>query len=93
VKLGADLPNEDVARADLLATELLHATPLGVGIAAVAAGALTFFMCHGVCCVETTLLLGVFAGCIWEEAERVPTRQVDALPATLFSLNFVLENP
>jgi hypothetical protein len=30
----------------LLAAKTLHATPLAVGITPVAAGALTFFMCH-----------------------------------------------
>ena len=43
---GAQLPHEDIPAADLFAAESLHAAALGVGIAAVAAGTLTFLMCH-----------------------------------------------
>ena len=40
------LPNQDIAGDDLLAAEPLHAAALAVGITPVAAGALTFLMCH-----------------------------------------------
>jgi hypothetical protein len=46
MKTIADLPNEDIAGADLLAGEPLDAAALGLRIATVAAGTLTFFMCH-----------------------------------------------
>jgi hypothetical protein len=42
----ADLPNEDIAGHDALAAKPLHAAALSVGVAAIAAGPLTFFMCH-----------------------------------------------
>jgi hypothetical protein len=47
VELGAKLPHDDIAGDDLLAAVTLHAAALTVGIATVATGALTFFMCHG----------------------------------------------
>jgi hypothetical protein len=47
VELGAQLANDDVASDNFLAAETLDAAALTVGIATVAAGALTFFMCHG----------------------------------------------
>src|SRR3954471_7153995 len=47
VELGAQLTDDDVAGDDFFAAETLHAAALTVGIATVAAGALTFFMCHG----------------------------------------------
>src|SRR3989337_1800875 len=46
VEFGAKLPHQDVARDDLLSAETFDAAALAVRIAAVAAGALTFFMCH-----------------------------------------------
>ena len=48
VELGAKLAHEDVARDDLLAAVSFDAAPLAVRIATVAAGALTFLMCHGI---------------------------------------------
>src|SRR4051812_11130456 len=47
VELGAQLTDDDVAGDYFLAAETLDAAALTVGIATVAAGALTFFMCHG----------------------------------------------
>ena len=46
VELGASLANDDVARDDRLAGELLHAEALADGVAAVARRSLSFFMCH-----------------------------------------------
>jgi len=46
VENRAQLPNEDIPGADLLAAESLHTSTLGIGIPAVAAGSLTFLMCH-----------------------------------------------
>ena len=43
----AHLADQDVAGDDALAAESLDAPSLRLRIAAVAAGALTFFMCHG----------------------------------------------
>ncbi len=43
VKAGAALADDDVARNDVLATELLHAEALGIGIATVAGRAGAFF--------------------------------------------------
>jgi hypothetical protein len=42
----ADLADEDVTGDNALATEFFDSTSLGVGIATVAAGALSFFMGH-----------------------------------------------
>ena len=42
----AQLPHEDVSGPDLLAAKPLHAATLGIGIPTVAAGSLTFLMCH-----------------------------------------------
>jgi hypothetical protein len=42
----ADLSNENIARYDSLAAEALYPAALAVGIAAIAARALTFLMCH-----------------------------------------------
>ena len=47
VEAGAQLSDEDVSGDDLLAAEAFDAAALAIGIAAVAAGTLTFFMCHG----------------------------------------------
>ena len=47
MELGPHLANQDVAGDHFLATKFLDAPPLRVRIATVAAGALTFFMCHG----------------------------------------------
>src|SRR4051812_25770045 len=49
MELRSQLPDQDVARDDLLAAKPLHAPALTVRIATVAAGALTFFMCHDEC--------------------------------------------
>lgn len=46
VPFGPALPDQDIARSDGFTAKLLHATSLSVGIAAVAATALTFLMCH-----------------------------------------------
>src|SRR5262245_61333341 len=46
VELCTQLTDDDVAGDDLLAAVSLHTAALTVGIATVAAGALTFFMCH-----------------------------------------------
>ena len=46
MKLVAHLADEDVAGDDFFATVLFYAPILSVGIATVAARALTFFMCH-----------------------------------------------
>jgi hypothetical protein len=46
VVLSSSLANEDVSSSHLLATESLHAASLGVGVAAVPAGALSFLVCH-----------------------------------------------
>ena len=48
VPLGATLTNDDVAGDDDFATELFHAEALGVRIATVLDGALSFFMGHGI---------------------------------------------
>jgi hypothetical protein len=42
----AQLPHEDISGTDLLAAKPLHTATLGVGIPAIAAGPLTFLMCH-----------------------------------------------
>ena len=42
----AQLPHEDISGTDLLAAKPLHAATLGIGIPTVAAGSLTFLMCH-----------------------------------------------
>jgi hypothetical protein len=47
VELGAQLTDDDVAGDYFLAAETLDAAALTVGIATVAAGALTFFVRHG----------------------------------------------
>ena len=47
VKLVAYLPHEDIARADPLATKLLDAATLRVGVASVAARSLSFLVRHG----------------------------------------------
>jgi len=46
VKLGAALPNENVARPYHLTTELLQPEALGVGITAVAGAAACFLVCN-----------------------------------------------
>ena len=46
VPLGSDLTDQDVAWSHQLATKLLHAASLGVGIATVTGRSLTFFVCH-----------------------------------------------
>src|SRR5438128_333347 len=45
-ELGAALTHDDPTRANPLAGIYLHAQPLRIGIATVAAGALTLLMCH-----------------------------------------------
>src|SRR6476620_2714205 len=47
LELRAQLSHEDVAGDDLLAAISFDVASLAVGIATVAARALTFFMCHG----------------------------------------------
>src|SRR5262245_9342093 len=47
VELRPQLADDDVPGDDLLAAVTLHAAALAVRITTVAAGALTFFMCHG----------------------------------------------
>lgn len=42
----ANLPHEDISGTNLLAAKPLHAATLGIGIPTVAAGSLTFLMCH-----------------------------------------------
>src|SRR3972149_4087033 len=44
---GASLPKKDMSRPYCLAAKALYAATLGIRIATVAAGALTFFICHG----------------------------------------------
>ena len=46
MKLVAHLTDQDVASANLLATKLLDAAALTVRVPTVAAGTLSFFMCH-----------------------------------------------
>ena len=46
VENRAYLPHEDISGADLLAAKPLHSATLGIGIPTVAAGSLTFLMCH-----------------------------------------------
>jgi hypothetical protein len=46
VELSSSLPNQNVSSDYSLATKPLHTTSLSIGIATVAAGALTFLMCH-----------------------------------------------
>src|SRR3954447_532724 len=48
VEVGAALADQDLARVDGLAAEALHAEALSVGVAAVASGARSLFVCHGV---------------------------------------------
>ena len=47
MELGAQLTDDDVAGDNFFAAETFDAAALTVRIATVAAGALTFFMCHG----------------------------------------------
>ena len=47
LELCAELAYEDVAGDNLFAAVSFDAAPLAIGIPTVAAGALTFFMCHG----------------------------------------------
>src|SRR4051794_13216482 len=49
MELRTQLANEDITGDDLLAAKTLHATPLAIRITTVAAGALTFFVCHDAC--------------------------------------------
>ncbi len=46
VEVGAALADDDLARADDLAAEALHAEALRVGVATVAGGACALFVCH-----------------------------------------------
>ena len=46
VELCAHLADEDVARTYLFAAESLHAATLGIAVAPVSGGTLTFFVCH-----------------------------------------------
>jgi hypothetical protein len=46
VEAITNLSNEDISRHHPLATKLLHAPPLGIGITPVATGTLTFLMSH-----------------------------------------------
>ena len=46
VELRAHLADEDVARTYLFAAEPLHPAALGIAVAPVSAGTLTFFVCH-----------------------------------------------
>ena len=46
VEVGAALADDDLARVHVLAAEALHAEPLGVGVAAVAAGRRALLVCH-----------------------------------------------
>ena len=46
MELRADLADEDIARPNLLAAEPLYTAALGIRVASVSAGALSFFMCH-----------------------------------------------
>ena len=46
VPLGSALTDQDVAGPNLFATELLNATSLSVAVATVAAGSLSFLVCH-----------------------------------------------
>jgi len=48
MKDRANLPNEDIAGTNLFAAKTLYSPALAVRIAPVAAGALTFLMCHDV---------------------------------------------
>ena len=45
-KLVPYLANQNIAGADLFATEFLDASPLGVGVTTVTAGTLSLLMCH-----------------------------------------------
>jgi hypothetical protein len=42
----ADLPHDDISGTNLFAAKPLHTATLGIGIPTVAAGSLTFLMCH-----------------------------------------------
>src|SRR3954464_9661032 len=46
VPLGAALAHDDVAGANTLAAELLHAEPLALAVAAIAGRPACFLMCH-----------------------------------------------
>jgi hypothetical protein len=46
VELCTDLPNQNTARSDSLPAKPLHATSLGIRIAAIPTGTLSFFMSH-----------------------------------------------
>jgi hypothetical protein len=46
VERGANLAHQDAPRTDVLAAEPFYAASLSVGVATVAAGTLTFFVCH-----------------------------------------------
>jgi hypothetical protein len=46
METGANLPHQNVASTNCLPAKTFHAASLGVGITAVSARTLTFFMCH-----------------------------------------------
>ncbi len=48
LKNSAQLANNDVAGPNILSAESFYAATLAVGIAAVSAGTLAFFMCHDI---------------------------------------------
>src|SRR5919198_3926836 len=69
VDLRAELADEDVAGLDLLRAVHLHAAPLARGVAAVARGALSFFVSHGASSflryARTTVMRSSVKGCRW----------------------------
>jgi hypothetical protein len=76
IKPVADLPNKDAASRDPLARETLDAPALPVRIATVAAGTLTFFVCHD--CLTLQRLAdkpaGEIAGRLWKRGHTTGTR-------------------
>ena len=80
VKLGADLPHQNMAGADRLAAKPLHAAALAIRITSVTAGTLSFFVCHGnpsfrwPCPVEPQPLEATLhtppTACWWPPAQR-----------------------
>jgi len=54
----ANLSNKNIAGHHALATKLLHAPPLGIGVTPISTGTLSFFMCHHMPREKNTLSYG-----------------------------------
>ena len=78
MKLGSSLANEDVARSNDLTTESLHTEVLRFGVASIAAGTYTFFMCR-----IYTLSLAQLQACNLDLSKILP---VPSLSAVLLAL-------